>query len=256
MENSEKNRYWFLTLGAFFLLVWAALAVAPLDRKDWALENALVFLIVPLLVLSRKKLPLSRISYTTIFIFLCLHEVGAHYTYAKVPYDMWFSSLTGSTINELLGFERNHFDRLAHFSFGLLLAYPIREVFLRVADVRGVWGYYLPLDVTMATSMLFELFEWGAAELFGGDLGVAYLGTQGDVWDAHKDMALATLGAIITMLLTAAINFYLQRDFAREMAESLKVKQQEPLGEEEIARMLRERHEQEESGDSRHTDTR
>jgi len=107
--------------------------------------------------------------------------------------------------------------------------------------VRGVWGYYLPLDVTMATSMLFELFEWGAAELFGGDLGVAYLGTQGDVWDAHKDMALAMLGAIIAMLLTAAINAYLQRDFARDLAESLRVKRQAPLGEEEIAKMLQER---------------
>lgn len=242
MEVGEKTRGWFLVLGALFLLVWAALAIAPLDRKDWALENALVIFIVPVLVLSRKKLPLSRISYTAIFIFLCLHEVGAHYTYAKVPYDAWFSSLTGSTLNGLLGLERNHFDRLAHFSFGLLLAYPIREVFLRVADVRGVWGYYLPLDVTMATSMLFELFEWGAAELFGGDLGVAYLGAQGDVWDAHKDMALATLGAIIAMLLTAAINVYLQRDFARELAESLRVKRQAPLGEEEIAKMLQERH--------------
>ncbi len=241
MEVGEKTRRWFLVLGALFLLVWAALAVAPLDRKDWALENALVIIIVPVLVLSRKKLPLSRISYTAIFIFLCLHEVGAHYTYAKVPYDAWFTSLTGSTLNGLLGLERNHFDRLAHFSFGFLLAYPIREVFLRVADVRGVWGYYLPLDVTMATSMLFELFEWGAAELFGGDLGVAYLGTQGDVWDAHKDMALAMLGAIIAMLLTAAINVYLQRDFARELAESLRVKRQTPLGEEEIAKMLQER---------------
>lgn len=241
MEVGEKTRRWFLVLGALFLLVWAALAIAPHDRKDWALENALVIFIVPVLVLTRKKLPLSRISYTAIFIFLCLHEVGAHYTYAKVPYDAWFSSLTGSTLNGLLGLERNHFDRLAHFSFGFLLAYPIREVFLRVADVRGVWGYYLPLDVTMATSMLFELFEWGAAELFGGDLGVAYLGTQGDVWDAHKDMALAMLGAIIAMLLTAAINAYLQRDFARELAESLRVKRQTPLGEEEIAKMLQER---------------
>ena len=241
MDVGEKTRRWFLVLGALFLLVWATLAIAPHDRKDWALENALVIFIVPVLVLTRKKLPLSRISYAAIFIFLCLHEVGAHYTYAKVPYDAWFSSLTGSTLNGLLGLERNHFDRLAHFSFGFLLAYPIREVFLRVADVRGVWGYYLPLDVTMATSMLFELFEWGAAELFGGDLGVAYLGTQGDVWDAHKDMALAMLGAIIAMLLTASINAYLQRDFARELAESLRVKRQVPLGEEEIAKMLQER---------------
>ena len=241
MNRAEKTRCYLLSLSALFLVEWALLAIAPFDRKDWALENALVFLLVPFLVLTRKRLPLSLISYTSIFLFLCLHEVGAHYTYAKVPYDDWFRGLTGTSLNELLGFQRNHFDRLAHFSFGLLLAYPIREVFLRVADVRGVWGYYLPLDVTMATSMLFELIEWGAAELFGGDLGVAYLGTQGDVWDAHKDMAFATLGAVIAMLVTIAINVTLQRDFARELAESLRVKQPKPLGEDEIARMLKKR---------------
>jgi putative membrane protein len=241
MNCAEKTRCYLLSLGALFLTEWVLLAIAPFDRKDWALENVLVFVFVPFLVLTRKRLPLSLISYTSIFLFLCLHEVGAHYTYAKVPYDEWFRGLTGTPLNELLGFQRNHFDRLAHFSFGLLLAYPIREVFLRVADVRGVWGYYLPLDVTMATSMLFELFEWGAAELFGGDLGVAYLGAQGDVWDAHKDMALAALGAVIALLVTVVINVTLQRDFARELAESLRVKQPKPLGEDEIARMLKKR---------------
>ncbi|WP_298438757.1 DUF2238 domain-containing protein [Geobacter sp.] len=237
----RRNRHYSLSLGILFLAVWAFLAVAPFDRRDWALENALVFLVVPLLILTQKRLPLSRISYTTIFVFLCLHEVGAHYTYAKVPYDAWFQALTGTSLDGLLGFRRNQFDRLVHFSFGLLIAYPIREVFLRVADVRGVWGYYLPLDVTMATSMLFELIEWGAVELFGGDLGVAYLGTQGDIWDAQKDMAFATLGAVIAMFVTAAINLSLQRDFARELADSLRVKRPEPLGEDEIARMLRKR---------------
>ena len=94
---------------------------------------------------------------------------------------------------------RNHFDRLVHFLYGLLLAYPIREMFLRIGNVRGFWGYFLPLDLTMSTSMLYELIEWAAAELIGGDLGAAYLGTQGDVWDAHKDMALASMGALIAM---------------------------------------------------------
>ena len=125
-----------------------------------------------------------------------------------------------------------------HFCYGLMLAYPVREMFLRVVMVRGFWGYFLPLDATMSTSMMFELFEWLAAEMFGGDLGAAYLGTQGDVWDAHKDMALASLGALIAMLVTFAINRYLQRDFAQEWAESLRVKRPQPLGEDEIARML------------------
>jgi len=236
--SNERHRAVLFTA---FVLLWAGLALAPLDRHDWALENALVVPFLLVLLVTRKGFPLSRISYTLIFLFLCLHEVGAHFTYAQVPYDAWFQGLTGRTFNSLLGWERNHFDRLVHFSFGLLLAYPIREVFHRVADVDGFWGYYLPLDVAMAASMVFELIEWGAAEVFGGDLGVAYLGTQGDVWDAQKDMAMATLGACLAMALTAALNLYLQRDFAKELAESLRVKHPEPLGEDEIRRLWHEK---------------
>ena len=79
-------------------------------------------------------------------------------------------------------------DRLVHFLYGLLIAYPIREMFLRIGNVRGFWGYFLPLDLTMSTSMLYELIEWGTAVTVGKDLGQAYLGTQGDVWDAHNDI--------------------------------------------------------------------
>ncbi len=231
-------------LVGIFAVLWIILAIDPVDRADWALENALVVLFAIVLIASYRRLMLSLVSYTLIFIFLCLHEVGAHYTYSQVPYDAWFEAVTGTTLNEMLGWERNHFDRLVHFLYGLLLAYPIREVFLRVANVRGFWGYFLPLDLTMSSSMMFELFEWGAAEYFGGDLGMAYLGTQGDVWDAHKDMALASLGALAAMTATAIINMSLQRDFAREWAESLKVKRSEPLGEYEIRHMLDERGDQ------------
>jgi len=226
---------------ALLTLLSAALAVAPYDRADWLLENALLFAGVGVLVATRTALPLSRLSYTLVFVFMCLHAVGAHYTYSLVPYDEWFRALTGRTLSSLTGTERNHYDRLVHFSYGLLLAYPAREVFLRVADVRGFWGYYLPLDVVMATSMLYELIEWGAASAFGGDLGTAYLGTQGDPWDAQKDMALATLGAIIAMVVTAAVNWHFQKDFARSWAESLRVKRHDPLGEDELARRIRER---------------
>jgi putative membrane protein len=223
------------------LLVFATLlGIAPHDRADWALENSLLVVVLVVLVATREKLPFSRMSYTLLFLFFCLHTVGAHYTYSLVPYDEWFAALTGRTLSSLTGWERNHYDRLVHFLYGLLLAYPAREVFLRVADVRGFWGYFLPLDVVMATSLLYELIEWGAAMVFGGDLGTAYLGTQGDPWDAQKDMALATLGAVIAMLITAAINVRLQRDFAREWAESLRVKRRAPLGEDAIAQALRE----------------
>jgi putative membrane protein len=233
------HRRFLLLLAVLLGIEFAICAIAPNDRKDWLLENVLVVLFVAAMFGSYRKLTLSRISYFLIFLFLSLHLIGAHYTYAQVPYDAWFASLTGRTLNSLVGWERNNFDRVVHFSYGLLLAYPIREVFQRVVRLRGFWGYLFPLDITMSTSMLYELVEWGAAVLFGGDLGQAYLGTQGDIWDAHKDMAFASLGALIAMLVTAGINLRLQRDFAAEWNESLRVKSSRPLGEDEMRRLLK-----------------
>jgi len=225
-------------LGGLFALEFAVLAIGPHSRSAWLLENLLVFALIGVLVVSYKSFRFSRVSYTLLFVFLSLHEVGAHYTYSLVPYDAAWQRVFGHSLNESLGFERNHYDRVIHFAYGLLLAYPIREVFLRVVNVRGFWGYFLPLDLTMSTSMIYELIEWGAAVAFGGDLGQAYLGTQGDVWDAHKDMALASLGALIAMGVTLAINHGLGRDVAAEWAESFRVKHPEPLGEESLAREL------------------
>lgn len=206
-----------------FVLWWGILAIAPAYRHDWMLENALLIPTAVLLFWGWKRRLFSRTSHTLIFLFLCLHEIGAHYTYEKVPYDEWWRALTGGSFNAMMGWERNHFDRLLHFLYGLLCAYPFREIFLRVAGVKGFWSYFLPLDIMLSTSALFELIEWGAATVFGGDLGNAYLGTQGDVWDAHKDMALAGLGALIAVVIIAIINQRCQRDFAREWSESLKV---------------------------------
>lgn len=222
-----------------FVLYWLAWAYKPWFFQDWLLENVLTVAFVTLLVTTRRRFPLSNISYTLIFVHLCLHTIGAHYTYEKVPYDEWFKGVFGVTLNSLFGFERNHYDRLLHFLFGLLLVYPIREVFVRIVNVKGFWSYYLPWDVTISFSVIFEFFEWGAAEIFGGDLGVAYLGTQGDVWDAHKDMLLATVGGLITMCVVAFINWKFNRRFADEIAESLSVKQKTPLGEHRIRKWFR-----------------
>lgn len=236
----QRDRY-VAVLAILYTIWWIALAVDPVYRDDWAIENVLVVIFVAGLASSYRRFPLSRLSYTLIFAFLCLHAVGSHYTYAEVPYDAWFQTLAGRSLNALMGWERNHFDRLVHFMYGLLLAYPIREVFLRIADVRGFWGYFLPLDFAIASSAIYELIEWGAALVVGGDLGVAYLGTQGDVWDAQKDMALASLGALIAMTLTALVNAALRTDFGEVMRDSLRIKRAQPLGEEEVERMLRAR---------------
>jgi putative membrane protein len=192
-----------LGLAIVFGLEWLVLAIGPHNRQDWALENALSLGLIAALVLLRRRLALSATAYTALFLFLSLHSVGAHYTYSLVPYDEWARALTGHSVSEAFGWERNHFDRLVHFAYGFLLAMPIREVLVRLAGIRGVWSYYLPLAVTSSTSADYELIEWAAAMVFGGDLGVAYLGTQGDVWDAQKDMALAAGGALLSMILLA-----------------------------------------------------
>lgn len=232
------HRRYFLVLSAVYLTLWIVLAIDPHDRSDWALENGLVVIGVVALIMSYKWFLLSRISYTLIFIFMCLHAIGAHHTYSLVPYDEAIRAVTGHSFNAWMGWERNQYDRLVHLTYGLLLAYPIRELFMRVAEVKGFWGYFFPVILTMAASMFYELIEWAAAEMFGGELGIAFVGAQGDIWDAQRDMWLATLGAVIAMGVTATINVRLQKDFAREWTESLRIKDERPLGEDEIARML------------------
>lgn len=166
------------------------------------LENLLVIAVAIAFVWWRKELHLSKLSSTLIFMFLCVHEVGAHYTYSEVPYDRWAEALIGTTITELFGFSRNHFDRAEHFLYGLLLSYPMREAYIHAQMLKGRLTYTIPLTITLAFSAVYEVLEWVAAEIVGGDLGVAYLGTQGDVWDAQKDMALAGLGSLLAMTAT------------------------------------------------------
>ena len=220
-----------LILLVTLLVIAVPLGFAPHSRGDWLLENVLAALGVLGLVISHRWMPLSNFSYCAIFVFLVLHEVGAHYTYSEVPYDQWFERWTGETLSARMGWERNHYDRLVHFAYGLLLAYPFREVFVRVADVRGFWGYFLPLDLVMSTSMIYELIEWGAASVMSEGLGQEYLGSQGDVWDAHKDMLLASVGAIIAVVVSASVNRACNREFNREFADSLRVKDPKPLSE-------------------------
>jgi putative membrane protein len=229
-----------LVLLILFLLYAAAWAVHPVDFKDWALENALTAIFLAFLIISYKRLPLSNISYTCIFVFLCLHTIGSHYTYSLVPYNEWTMKVFGRSLNSMLGWQRNHFDRLVHFNFGFLLAYPIRELFLRIAGVRGFWGYYLPLDVTISFSAVYELIEWTAAVKLGGELGTAYVGDQGDVWDAQKDMALASVGALVSMCVVAFINWKFDRNFGAELRDSLAVKEVGSLGEKRLRELLRQ----------------
>ncbi|MET0379695.1 MAG: DUF2238 domain-containing protein [Spongiibacteraceae bacterium] len=192
-----------LLLLASYGIAWIALAIAPLDRYDWMLENVLPLVAVPLLIIFHRKYRFSNCTYTLLWLFMLLHALGAHYTYAKVPYDDWLQHLTGQRLSDLLGWQRNHFDRLVHFLYGALL-YPLFwELFTpRIRGGRAL-QHVLVVAFVMSHAGIYEVIEWGAAAFFGGDLGVAYLGTQGDEWDAQRDMALAMGGTLLMALIMA-----------------------------------------------------
>jgi putative membrane protein len=177
--------------------VWLWAAIAPWDRPTWLVENLLVLAAVALLAATHRRFVFSNLSYLLIAVFLSLHAVGSHFTYSAVPAGAW--------AQQALGLERNHYDRVVHLAFGLLLAYPFREIVLRVVHVRRVWSYVIPVLAVLALSSGYEILESWAAQAVNPDVGIAFVGAQGDIWDGQKDMALALGGALFAMLLCARL---------------------------------------------------
>jgi len=180
------------TLFSIYIFLWILLAINPAYRDDWLLENILVFLAVPLLIWIDRKIHLSDASVWMLFIFFVLHGIGAHYTYSEMP---WFDPVT-----EFFSFERNHYDRLIHFLFGLLVFAPFYELFItfQKSKIQAMVFTFLFLA---AASGMYEVIEWGATEITHAELGTAFLGMQGDSWDTQKDMACGYLGSLIAMML-------------------------------------------------------
>lgn len=195
-SNEAKNplkSVWVLIFFAFFLVVWLNSLIRTSDLSNWLLENVLTFALLGSLLLSSKKYPFSDLSYLLIFLYLCLHVYGSKHTYAENPFGFW--------LQDVLDLSRNPYDRIVHFSFGFLLAYPMREICMRFLKFPSWVGYALPVEVTLSLSAFYEVIEWGVADLFFPEQGAAYLGLQGDVWDAQKDMLLAFSGAFIASTL-------------------------------------------------------
>jgi len=176
---------------------------SPRSRVDWALENLLVLLLVGTLVAVSRRFRLSATSVTLVFAFLCVHELGAHYTYSLVPYDRWSSAWLGFSFDQAAGAHRNHYDRLVHLSYGLLLAYPVREVLWRLTPLRGFWLFFVTLNIMLSTSAVYELVEWIGGAFLGNDTAKAFVGAQNDPWDSQKDMAIAVAGAFASLSLVS-----------------------------------------------------
>ncbi len=192
-------------LAAIYALVWSIAAYQPLDFQSWALEQ--IGVILALIVLWRVQVnaPVSHLSLTLIFLFLCAHAVGTHYTYAQVPLADFLQTHFALSLEQSFGWTRNHYDRIVHFLFGLFITLPVLESLRQHNALRGGWYYVMPFALVFSVSTLYELGEWIAALLFGGELGIHFLGVQGDLWDAQKDMALAGVGSVLTLVLVAVL---------------------------------------------------
>lgn len=184
MPKSHKLIY------SVYVIIWIVLAIDPKYPEDWLLENVLVFILFPAILWLDKKYSFSLVSVMLLLVFSIFHGIGAHYTYAEMPH---FEAIT-----QFFGFERNHFDRLVHFLYGLLLFRPILEIVNAYTGKRGI-ALTFTFTIVVTISALYEILEWFAVILFHPDLGIAFLGTQGDVWDAQQDTFVAIIGAIINI---------------------------------------------------------
>ncbi|MEQ2008879.1 MAG: DUF2238 domain-containing protein [Limisphaerales bacterium] len=174
---------------ASYTVVWALTAIRPFNRQDWLLENLLVFVVVPALACTHRRFRFSNCSYFLITLFMTAHAIGAHYTYSEMPLGNW--------LRDGWQLSRNHYDRVAHFLFGLLITYPLWELLVRGLALHRVWASVGAVHGVMAWSALYEIMEAVVAHLVSPELGAAYNEIQGDIWDAQRDAAFALAGALI-----------------------------------------------------------
>lgn len=146
-----------------------------------------------------RRWPLSTASVACIALFMALHTLGGRYAYSNVPYDDWLRALTGTSLSDTFGWTRNHYDRLVHFAFGALSVIPVAEISRRWGGLGPRGAALTVLGWVLATSCLYEIFEWLLTIVAAGETADRYNGQQGDIWDAQKDMALATLGAVMVL---------------------------------------------------------
>ncbi len=191
------RNYWLLSFIFLFFAVWIYSFIGTPDLSNWILENILVFLFLGFLTFTYSRYQFSDLSFLLICVYLCLHVYGSKFTYAENPLGYW--------LQDQFNWSRNHYDRIVHFSFGFLLAYPMRELFLKWLRFPRWVAWSLPIEITMSVSALYELVEWAVADLLFPEQGAAYLGTQGDIWDAQKDVFLAFLGAIIATTIVSTV---------------------------------------------------
>ena len=183
----------FLAIVIIALSIWSGLS--PTDRTVWYAETMPIFVVFGLLLLTYPKFQFSNTAYLLMSCWLIMHLIGAKYTFANVPFD-WANQFLSS----FLGEERNHFDRVAHYMIGFY-SFPMAEWLLRKRKCGLGVAFFFALFFIISVAATYEIIEWQYAVIEGGNAGIEFLGSQGDIWDAQKDMLADTLGALTALLL-------------------------------------------------------
>lgn len=180
-----------VVLFALLMLICIATVIAPpAGRTSWLLEVGPGLAGVAVLVATYKRFRMSNFVYVCVFVHMLILIYGGIYTYANTPLGNW--------ARDAFGMARNHYDRVGHLALGVFPAFYTREILLRRSPLeRGKWLYFIVCSIVLAIGAFWELLEWWATLVVASDVGVAFLGSQGDVWDAQWDMFLALIGAII-----------------------------------------------------------
>ena len=197
MSTAQKS------LLALLVLALGIGCIKPPYPQEMFLQHLPTVAFLIALPFLARRVPLSDAAFACLAAFLLLHVLGARYIYSNVPYDEWFQNLFGISLSAMFGFERNHYDRLVHFSFGLLWVRPIHEICVRRFGVPRRFAWYTAFEFVLAFSMVYELVEWGIAIVLAPEQADAYNGQQGDMWDAQKDMSLALVGAGLALVARA-----------------------------------------------------
>lgn len=189
--NILKRPSVLLVLSTFYSCVFLFSAFDPVSRAVWVAEILPALLILAGIFYMASRFEFSMTALVLMFVWLIFHTIGSKYTFADVPFD-WFNNLIGS--------ERNNFDRVAHFSIGFY-AYPIAEYLIKTKKCSTPLAMAFGLFTLMSVAAGYEIIEWWYAAIAGGEEGIAFLGSQGDIWDAQKDMLCDTAGALSALLI-------------------------------------------------------
>ena len=197
---SSGKRIYKTSALACFLIVFFISCLNPVYPAEMFLQHSVTIVMVILLSVVTVRNSLSDKSFTLVVVFLLLHLVGARWIYSYVPYDEWIETITGISLKELTGSDRNHYDRFVHLMFGMMIFPPLKEIYISWVKAPARLAGLLAFLTILGFSLVYEVFEWGLTLVLSPEDAEDYNGQQGDMWDAQKDMALALTGALLTIL--------------------------------------------------------